>query len=238
MWRPPWRWFERLAAFYVQLDNPLLQRGEGNASDSPKWDASDLLDLMSPTRQWLTPWRGVPASAKRAKVRDWLRSSDLGVVLIAVLRRLSYDDRELQAHFLCATQVSWIVAIVVVSVAFDSLLEGFLNLMPPTGFDPVTFRLWGDNHQSFGLFKVILNDRRCCRRSAAELQGLYSCVGLIFGNTPKNLVLWCTTVFGFFFAVSGSELNWWPSGWESGFQPLDHTAHCELLETTCTESIY
>ena len=34
----------------------------------------------------------MPASAKQAKVRDWLRSSDLGVDLVAVLRRLSYDD--------------------------------------------------------------------------------------------------------------------------------------------------
>ena len=35
------------------------------------------------------------ASAKGAKVRDWLLSSDLGVDLVAVLRRLSYDVREL-----------------------------------------------------------------------------------------------------------------------------------------------
>ena len=185
MWRPPWRWFERLA---------VLRR--------LSYDVRALLDLMSPTRKWLTPWRGVPASVKRTKVRDWLRSSDLGVDLVAVLRRLSYDDMALLdlmsptrrwltpwrgvsasakgriwgTGFFPVTSeliwVSWIVALVVVSVAFDSLLEGFLNVIPPTGFDHVTFRLWGDNHQSFGLFKVILNDRRCCRCSAAELQGL------------------------------------------------------------------
>ena len=27
------------------------------------------------------------------------------------------------------------------------------TLVPATGFDPVTFRLWGDNHQSFGLIQ-------------------------------------------------------------------------------------
>ena len=37
----------------------------------------------------------MPASVKRAKVRDWLRSSDLGVDLVAVLRHLSYDDMAL-----------------------------------------------------------------------------------------------------------------------------------------------
>ena len=45
-------------------------------------------------------------------------------------------------------------------------------LMPATGFDPVTFRLWGDNHQSFGCCAHRIRWPTMFRRSAAELYRL------------------------------------------------------------------
>ena len=91
------------------------------------------------------------------------------------------------------------LALVVVSMVFDSLLEGFLNLMPPTGFDPVTFRLWGDNHQSFGLSQSIWMTDDVVDALPLSYKGFYSCLGFcvrFFCFFPQPGVELGTFVFG------------------------------------------
>ena len=71
----------------------------------------------------------MPASAKQAKVRDWLRSR---VDLVAVLRRLSYDDGALLDLMSPTRQV-------VNSVnECGRFCKGAKDEIPTTSFDLVT----------------------------------------------------------------------------------------------------
>jgi len=54
----------------------------------------------------------------------------------------------------------------------------------------------------------------------------------------RGLVGHLPVFFGFFSQFHAGIRTWDLRVLESGFQPLDHAARCELLETTFDESIY